>query len=233
MFALRMRQKETEFYFVSYPAEDLLRKVRFVSRFYGERGESVGGNKRKEPDEVERFVSAIEGSAKSFQRDLNRRKVRQIRDFFRNEARQPVVPGAVLLFTSEELEFNPLGEYQRAGDLIEPREDFLIIDGQHRLSGLHFYLQEEDADKRIDVPCVIFDGKTAEFATEMFVVINSTHTRINKSHLVDLYEKIEWGTDLEKKFSARLVRSLYEENDSLPCSTTSTCSAAGRSRTCG
>jgi len=55
---------------------------------------------------------------------------------------------------------------------------------------IHFYLQEPDANRRVDVPCVIFDGKTAEFATEMFVVINSTHTRINKSHLIDLYERI-------------------------------------------
>ena len=60
MFAQRMRQKESEFYFVSYPAEDLLRKVRFVSRFYGERGQSIGGEERKgkakESDEVERYV---------------------------------------------------------------------------------------------------------------------------------------------------------------------------------
>jgi DGQHR domain-containing protein len=90
----------------------------------------------------------------------------------------------------------------------------LIIDGQHRLAGLHFYLREPDADVRVEVPCVIFDGKTAEFATEMFVIINSTHTRINKSHLVDLYEKIEWGTDPHKKLAARLVRALYDESDS-------------------
>jgi DGQHR domain-containing protein len=217
MLALRMRQKEAEFYFVSYPAEELLRKVRFVTRFYGGRGEQVGGEApaaKKEPDDVERFVQAIEGHSKAFQRDLNRRKVRQIRDFYRNEARQPIIPGAVLLFTSEELSFSALGKYERVGDLAEPRQDLLIIDGQHRLAGLHFYLQEPDADKRVEVPCVIFDGKAADFATEMFVIINSTHTRINKSHLVDLYEKIEWGTDQTKKYAARLVRSLYEESDS-------------------
>jgi DGQHR domain-containing protein len=100
------------------------------------------------------------------------------------------------------------------GDLGEPRSPFLIIDGQHRLAGLHFYLNEPDANRRVDVPCVIFDGKTAEFATEMFVVINSTHTRINKSHLIDLYERIEWGTDDTKRYAARLVRRLYEEGDS-------------------
>jgi DGQHR domain-containing protein len=217
MLALRMRQKESEFYFVSYPAEELLRKVRFVSRFYGDRGQVVGGEtkkKAKDPDDVEKFVRAIEGTAKAFQRELNRRKVRQIRDFYRNETRQPLVPGAVLLFTAEELEFQPLGKYERAGDLVEPKDDFLIIDGQHRLAGLHFYLSEPDADRRMEVPVVIFDGKTSDFATEMFVIINSTHTRINKSHLVDLYEKIEWGTDHKKKYAAKLVRALYDAGDS-------------------
>lgn len=215
MFAQRMRQKESEFYFVSYPAEDLLRKVRFVTRFYGERGEVIGGEAgKKEPDDIERFVHAIEKNSGSFQRDLNRRKVRQIKDFYRNETRQPVIPGAVLLFTPERLEFQPLKGMERAGNLLEPRSDFLIIDGQHRLAGLHFYLQEKDADRRVEVPVVVFDGKTADFATEMFVVINSTHTRINKSHLIDLYERIEWGTDPEKKYAAQLVRALYEQDDS-------------------
>lgn len=215
MFAQRMRQKESEFYFVSYPAEDLLRKVRFVSRFYGERGEVIGGEpSSKHPDDVERYVQAIEKNSKSFQRDLNRRKVRQIKDFYRNEVRQPVIPGAVLLFSTEKLEFLPMKGMERAGNLVEPRGDFLIIDGQHRLAGLHFYLQEDDADRRIEVPVVIFDGKTSDFATEMFVVINSTHTRINRSHLIDLYERIEWGTDPEKKYAAGLVRALYEEGDS-------------------
>jgi len=47
----------------------------------------------------------------------------------------------------------------------------------------------------------------------MFVIINSTHTRINKSHLVDLYERVSWETP-EKKFAAKLVNLLYEESDS-------------------
>ncbi|HVJ31256.1 MAG TPA: DGQHR domain-containing protein [Gammaproteobacteria bacterium] len=222
MLALRMRQKDSEFYFVSYRAEDLLGRVRFETRFYGERGETVGGDAPDDDapaaeaaaDEVEQYVRAIERSSGAFQRELNRRKVRQIRDFFRNETDQPVVPGAVLLFTSEELKFTPIGQYEQMGDLALPRSPFLIIDGQHRLAGLHFYLREPDADRRVEVPCVIFDGKAAEFATEMFVIINSTHTRINKSHLVDLYEKIEWGTDPHKKLAARLVRALYDESDS-------------------
>jgi DGQHR domain-containing protein len=214
VLAFRMRQKDAEFYFVSYPAEELLRKVRFISRFYGGRGEQVGGEELREADDVERFIRSIERASHAFQRELSRRKVRQIRDFYRNETDQPIIPGAVLLFSPETLRFTPISGYERMGDISEPREPFLIIDGQHRLAGLHFYLTEPDASARVDVPCVIFDGKTADFATEMFVVINSTHTKINKSHLIDLYERIEWGTDDLKKYAARLVRRLYEDSDS-------------------
>ncbi len=63
------------------------------------------------------------------------------------------------------------------------------------------------------VPCVIFDGKSEDFATEMFVIINSTPTRINKSHLVDLYERVSWAAP-DRKFAARLVERLYNEGDS-------------------
>ena len=56
------------------------------------------------------------------------------------------------------------------------------------------------------VPCIIFDGKSEDFATEMFVIINSTPTRINKSHLVDLYERVSWAAP-DKKFAAQRRRA--------------------------
>jgi len=65
----------------------------------------------------------------------------------------------------------------------------------------------------IHVPCVIFDGKTEDFATEMFVIINSTPTRINKSHLVDLYERVSWAAP-DKKLAASVVERLYSGGDS-------------------
>ena len=100
------------------------------------------------------------------------------------------------------------------GQLAEPQSKFLIIDGQHRLAALRFYLDERPDDaKTINVPCVIFDGRSEDFATEMFVIINSTPTRINKSHLVDLYERVSWA-EPHRKFAARLVGSLYSEGDS-------------------
>ena len=213
MLATRVRQKEGVFYFVSYKAPDLLRKVRFVSRFHLE-GETLPAQPAAPDDEVAQFIAAIEQSDKAFQRALNRRKVKAIVNFFETAATQPLIPGAVLLFTEETLRFEPLGDYASIGNLREPEGKFLVIDGQHRVAGLHFFQKRHprEADA-IEVPCMIFDGRSADFATEMFVIINSTHTRINKSHLVDLYEKVSWESP-DKKFAARVVNLLYASPDS-------------------
>jgi DGQHR domain-containing protein len=100
------------------------------------------------------------------------------------------------------------------GNLSEPKEKLLVIDGQHRLAALHFFAgRNPNLADHVEVPCILFDGKSADFATEMFVIINSTHTRINKSHLVDLYEKISWESP-DKKCAAKIVNLLYDEDDS-------------------
>ena len=120
----------------------------------------------------------------------------------------------MLLFTAERLKFDPVRRFDNVGNLEEPRRKYLIIDGQHRLAALHFYRKERPDDARtLHVPCIIFDGKSEDFATEMFVIINSTPTRINKSHLVDLYEKVSWAAP-DKKFAAQVVAMLYAEADS-------------------
>ncbi len=213
MLATRVRQKEGTFFFVSYKAPDLLAKVKFISRYHLE-GETIEAEAPAADDEVGSFIAGIERSEGAFQRQLNRRKVSAIVNFFETAASQPMIPGAVLLFTDERLKFEPLGEYKAMGNLREPEGKFLIIDGQHRVAGLRFFAQKHarEADA-IEVPCLIFDGRSGDFATEMFVIINSTHTRINKSHLVDLYEKVSWESP-EKKFAAKVVNLLYESEDS-------------------
>jgi DGQHR domain-containing protein len=125
-----------------------------------------------------------------------------------------LIAGTILLFTQEELAFKRIGQYASVGDLSEPESKYLIIDGQHRLAGLRFYAEHhpQEADQ-IDVPCMIFDGKSADFAAEMFVLINSTHTRISKSHLVDLLDRVT-SVSPEKKMAARLVTMLYENSTS-------------------
>ena len=215
MHATQIRQKDGIFYFAAYRAKDLLAKVRFISRFYGE-GEQIAAARISQDDDVAQFISKIERTDGAFQRGLSRAKVRQLTNFYETAVSQPAIPGTVLLYTSEKLNFRSNGEGNGGGEghLSEPNSKFLIIDGQHRLAALHFYMLERPQDAAtIGVPCIIFDGRSEDFAAEMFVIINSTPTRINKSHLIDLYEQVSWAAP-DRKFAARLVQKLYSEGDS-------------------
>src|SRR4051794_36079169 len=188
MIATQVRQKDAVFYFASYPSEQLLTKVRFISRFYDEDGGGIEAEPVAAGDDVGQFISKIERSDKAFQRQVGRAKVAAIRNFYETAVSQPPIPGVVLLFTPQKLSFKAWEDGSGVGQLQEPDDKFLIIDGQHRLAALQFFERTHpDEAKNIAVPCVIFDGQTEDFATEMFVIINSTPTRINKSHLVDLY----------------------------------------------
>ncbi len=212
MLATQIRQKDSIFYFGGYQASDLLERVRFISRYFDEDGE-IPAEKIASQDDIARFIARIERTDGAFQRTLSRAKVHQLKNFYETAVSQPPIPGTVLLFTHEKLRFQSAGP-GGFGHLSEPDSKFLIIDGQHRLAALRFYLDEhpEEADS-ISVPCMIFDGRSEDFAAEMFVIINSTPTRINKSHLVDLYERVSWAAP-DRKFASRLVASLYSEADS-------------------
>lgn len=214
MIATQIRQKDAVFYFASYPSEKLLTKVRFISRFYDEEGGEIKPETVEAEDDVAQFIAKVERNDKAFQRELSRAKVRAIRNFYETAVTQPPIPGTVLLFTPQRLRFDAHSDGSGVGRLQEPEENFLIIDGQHRLAALMFYERTHPDDaKNISVPCVIFDGRSDDFATEMFVIINSTPTRINKSHLIDLYERVSWA-EPDRRFAAHIVEMLYSEGDS-------------------
>ena len=82
MTATQIRQKDAVFYFVAYPSEDLLTKVRFISRFYDE-GETIKPEEVEADDDVGQFIARIERSDKAFQRMLSHSKVKSIRNFVR------------------------------------------------------------------------------------------------------------------------------------------------------
>ena len=215
MIATQIRQKDAFFYFASYSSEKLLQQVRFISRFYDEQGGEIQAEQSDAEDDVAHFIANIERSDKAFQRELSRSKIRAIRNFYETAVSQPPIPGTVLLFTSQKLRFEAWTDGCGVGQLQEPDEKFLIIDGQHRLAALEFFARSHPDDARnINVPCIIFDGGSEDFATEMFVIINSTPTRINKSHLVDLYERVSWA-EPDRRFAARIVEMLYRRTTAL------------------
>src|SRR5215471_1538536 len=157
MLATQVRQKDGVFYFAAYPTEDLLDKVRFISRFYAE-GDKIAAEEIEESDDVAQFIARIERTDQAFQRQLSRAKVAAIENFYETAVSQPPIPGTVLLFTAERLSFEPLRGFANVGHLQEPRGKYLIIDGQHRLAALHFFRNKRADDAAtIHVPCVIFD----------------------------------------------------------------------------
>ena len=81
MLATQVRQKDAVFYFVGYPAEDLLAKVRFISRFYSDGG-SIRPDEAPPEDEVATFIAKIEHTDSAFQRVLSRQKVKAIQNFY-------------------------------------------------------------------------------------------------------------------------------------------------------
>jgi len=214
MIATQIRQKDAVFYFASYPSEALLERVRFISRFYDEQSDGIRAEAVPELDDVAQFIGRIERSDKAFQREISQAKAKAIRNFYETATSQPPIPGTVLLFTPQRLHFEAWTDGSGVGRLQEPAEKYLIIDGQHRLAALEFYRRSHPEEaKSIHVPCVIFDGRSEDFATEMFVIINSTPTRINKSHLVDLYERVSWA-EPDRRFAAHVAEMLYREGDS-------------------
>ncbi len=202
------------FYFASYPSEQLLTRVRFISRYFDEGSGVILSEPVLEEDDIAQFIARIERSDKAFQRELSRSKVRAIRNFYETAISQPPIPGTVQLFTPQKLHFEAWTDGSGVGRLQEPEEKYLIIDGQHRLAALQFYERTHPNEaKSINVPCVIYDGRSEDFAAEMFVIINSTPTRINKSHLVDLYERVSWA-EPDRRFAAHIAEMLYREADS-------------------
>jgi hypothetical protein len=71
MQATQIRQKDGVFYFVSYPAKELLGKVRFISRFYGD-GEEIAPGRISEDDDIAQFIAKIEKNDQAFQRSISR-----------------------------------------------------------------------------------------------------------------------------------------------------------------
>ena len=92
MHATQIRQKDGIFYFANYRAEELLSKVRFISRFYGE-GEQIAPSRIAHDDDIAQFIAKIERTDKAFQRTLSRAKVKALAQFLRDRGHPAADPG--------------------------------------------------------------------------------------------------------------------------------------------
>ena len=94
MLATRIRQKDGIFYFASCPAKEILSKVRFISRYYGE-DEQIAAQTVPQNDEIAQFIARIERNDAAFQRVVSRAKVRSLKNFYEMAVTQPPIPGTV------------------------------------------------------------------------------------------------------------------------------------------
>ena len=109
----------TDKFHCSERLQQLLTKVRFISRFYDEDAGEIKPGEVAEEDEVAQFIARIERSDKAFQRELSRQKVGAIRNFYETAVTQPPIPGTVLLFTSQKLKFEAWTDGSGVGRLQE------------------------------------------------------------------------------------------------------------------
>ncbi len=199
--ALRIQQFQQEFFLLNLSAVDVDRLVAFeVLGTTGLEGRRGGAGKRSRPsvvdwEQIERRVST---SDKAFQRPILRKKIEELTTHYRqcrDDGAVPAIPGAVLLTSDQPVEFGPSPGNPFVGVVTLPESDGVlrVLDGQHRLLALHALLAapdlsdaEREAIRMVQVPALLFVGLPGPSVVEMFVTINSKHTRLNPSLLFSL-----------------------------------------------
>jgi DGQHR domain-containing protein len=180
--ALEIHQAGTTFYLARFSARDVVKLVAFVQRGPADR-------KRTRPHELQdrvwNVLQAVPFEEKSYQREIRATKIQQIKHYYEKiEEELPLIPTPILLAAKEKLAVEA-GRPLVTLHIPQEAGSFGIIDGQHRMLALQVYI-EEHPDTTFDVPVVIFNQESIAHMVELFAVINSTQTRVARSHIYDL-----------------------------------------------
>lgn len=192
--AIKIQQFKQDFFVLNLSAADVQRLVRF--EVLGEAGvHDTNRSKRRAASPVNwaEIEKKVQTSEKAFQRPILRKKVEELAEHFRacrDDAGVPAIPGAVLLTSEEPVAFTAQGTNPFVGlvQINEAEGSLRVLDGQHRLLALASLLASPDADviRGVQVPAILFAALPPPSIVEMFVTINSKHTRLNPSLLYSL-----------------------------------------------
>lgn len=198
--SLRVQQFASEFYLLNLAAADIERLVRFeVLGEAGLHGKAARPRSARAcPVNWAEIERKVQTSDDAFQRPILRKKIEELGEHYRrcrDDGGVPAIPGAVLLTTDEPVGFTPSGANPFVG-LVQLRLEeagLRVLDGQHRLLALAALLAaddltdaERDAIRMLQVPAILFSELPSPAVVEMFVTINSKHTRLNPSLLFSL-----------------------------------------------
>jgi DGQHR domain-containing protein len=218
--SLRLNQFGVRFYEALLSGVDLQSLVGFEVLSFGSDTQTTRGKaKKKTTGRVnwEFLEKKIAASEQAFQRPIIQRKIEELVNYYlqcADSGTLPAIPGSVLLVSEKRLEFVPGGGRADAGSLKLPEESGILraLDGQHRLLALH-QLAEKHNLKDFQVPAVVFDNLTADQVVELFVTINSKHTKLNPSHLISLSGRRLYR-DENLAAAHDVIRALNEDENS-------------------
>ena len=190
--SLRLNQFGVRFYEALLSGVDLQTLVGFEVLSFGSDSQTTRGKKKSKAGRVnwEFLEKKISASEQAFQRPIIQKKIDELVAYYlqcADSGTLPAIPGSVLLVSERRLEYVPSGGRADSGSLKLPEESGILraLDGQHRLLALH-QLAENHNLKDFQVPAVVFDNLTPDQVVELFVTINSKHTKLNPSHLISL-----------------------------------------------
>jgi DGQHR domain-containing protein len=180
--ALEIHQAGTTFYLARFSARDVVRLVVFTQRGPASHKRARG---RDLADHVWDALQRVPFSERSYQREIRGRKIQDIIAYYEKiEEELPLIPTPILLAAKEPIAVQP-GRPLVTLQIPQEPGAFGIIDGQHRMLALKIYV-ERHPQTTFDVPVVIFSGESVPHMVELFAVINSTQTRVPRSHIYDL-----------------------------------------------
>lgn len=209
--ALQIHQAGTDFYLARFSARDIVSLVSFVQRGSPERKRTRA---RELQDHVWNALQAIPFEEKSYQREIRAGKIQDIKNYYEKMAEElPLIPTPILLAAKQPLAVEP-GRPLVTLQIPHEPGSFGIIDGQHRMLALKLFI-EEHPEATFDVPVVIFSGESVAHMVELFAVINSTQTRVPRSHIYDL--TLERPSQLQEPGMAdayRVVKFLQTDESS-------------------
>lgn len=226
--ALLVRQYHQSFYLLNLTAADVERLVRF--EVLGETGlddrprRARRGAASASRVHWEALEAHVHTSDKAYQRPIMRKKVEELATYYeqcRREGDLPAIPGSVLLTTDAPVTFSPHTNPLVGLVQLDEREGALrVLDGQHRLLALAALLASPElgdegraAARSLQVPAVLFAGMAPEAVVEMFVTINSKHTRLNPSLLFSLKGRQLFSDPVDAKIHDAL-KLLHEREGS-------------------
>ena len=226
--ALMIQQFTQGFYLLNLAAYDVERLVKF--EVLGDAG--LEGKKRSAKAKQvgvgvnwAEFEELVSTSDKAYQRPILRKKIDELAQHYvqcRDDGGVPAIPGAVLLTSDEPIAFSPQGTNPFVGlaQLSETEGTLRVLDGQHRLLALTALLSsstlseaERAAVRNIQVPAILFVGLPAPSVVEMFVTINSKHTRLNPSLLFSLKGRQLYADPLDARIHD-VIRKLNDKEGS-------------------